>query len=112
MTQSKQISRSNWPDFCVSFSIGNRGRPVAIEILGMEEGDCRVVDSVPLLGIIHDSLGKGDDLIIAIGHHQVEYAHRIAAPAEVWKAQTKDGLVTALEIVNQNGTKTVIAFAT
>ncbi len=112
MTQSKQISRSNWPDFCVTFSNGNRGRPVAIEVLGEEEGACRLVDSAPLLGIIHDSLGKGDDLIVAIGRHQVEYAHRIAAPAEIWKAQTKDGLITALEIVNQNGTKTVIAFAT
>ncbi len=51
MTQSKQISRSNWPDFCVTFSNGNRGRPVAIEVLGEEEEDCRVVDSAPLFGI-------------------------------------------------------------
>lgn len=111
MTQSKQISRSNWPDFCVTFSNGNKGRTVTIEVLGEEEGDCQVVNSAPLLGIAYDPLGKGNDLIVATGRHQVEYAHRIAAPTEVWEAQAKDGLVTRLEMVDQNGIKTVIAFA-
>jgi hypothetical protein len=111
MTRSKQISQSNWPDFCVTFSNGNKGRTVAIEVFGEEEGDLVVVDSAPLLGIAYDPLGKGNDLIVETGRDEVEYAHRIAAPTEVWEAQAEDGLVTALEIVDQNGTKTVIAFA-
>ncbi len=111
MTRSKQISQSNWPDFCVTFSNGNKGRTVAIEVFGEEEGDLVVVDSAPLLGIAYDPLGKGNDLIVETGRDEVEYAHRIAAPTEVWEAQAEDGSVTALEIVDQNGTKTVIAFA-
>lgn len=110
MTQSKRIPQDRWPDFSVTFSNGNRDRPIGIEVLDNESGDSQLVRSAPFLGIAWDAPGKGNDIVITTGRDEVEYAHRIPGAAELWEAQAEDGQVTALEIVDQTGTKTIVAF--
>jgi len=99
-----------WPDFCVTFSNGNRGRLLRIEVHQDDQGDNQVVGSGPLLGVAFDPLGKGNDIVVTTGREVEEYTHRIPAPIEVHELQTNVGQVTMLEIIDQNNTKTTLSF--
>ena len=110
MTIIRQIDREMWPDFCVTFSNGNRGRLLRIEVHQDDQGDNQVVGSGPLLGVAFHPLGKGNDIVVTTGREEVEYTHRIPAPIEVQELQTNVGQVTMLEIIDQNNTKTTLSF--
>ena len=110
MTLTRQIARDMWPEFCVTFSNGNRGRLLCIEVHQDDQGDNQVATSVPLLGVAYDPFAKGNDIVVTTGHEKEEFAHRIPAPIEVQELQTNVGQVTTLEIIDQNNTKTILSF--
>jgi hypothetical protein len=109
MGLTNKIARDRWLDFCVTFSNGNRGRLVSIEVFSPEEGDSRAVESAPLLSVAYDPAGKGNDIVVSTGRDEVSYSHTIAAPVELWEARGDDGQDAALEIVARDGSKTVIS---
>ena len=39
MTINKQIPQADWKDFFVTFSNGNRGREISLEVFDSESGD-------------------------------------------------------------------------
>lgn len=110
MAQTKKIDRGRWGDFLSIFSNGNRGRTVAIEVADPATGAQELTDAAPLFAIDYDPAGKGDDLVITTGRDEVDYTHTISAPAEIWEAQDDNGKVVALEIIDQSGSKTILAF--
>jgi len=110
MTQSTQIDLERWADFCVTFSNGNKGRIVDIEVFGGGTGDNFLVDAAPLLGLDYSPQGKGDNFLISIGKDSVDFTHQVDTPVELWEAQADDGEVQALEIVDQHGVKTILSF--
>lgn len=109
MAINTQIPQAEWSEFFVAFSNGNRGREVTLEVFSMEEGSEGQARQGKLLALDYDSPGKGNRIMLSTGDEEVEYAHTVSDPTEVMRAQDDDGRIEALEIVNQQGEKTVIA---
>jgi hypothetical protein len=110
MAETKKIDQGRWSEFLSMFSNGNRGRLVAIEIADMADGDQPLADAAPLFAIDFDPAEKGDDMVITTGRDEVDYTHKISAPQEVWESQDDNGKVTALEVIDRNGSKIIVAF--
>jgi hypothetical protein len=110
MAQTKKIDQRRWSEFLSMFSNGNRGRLVAIEVADMAIGDQPLTEAAPLFAIDYDPANKGDDLLITTGRDEVDYSHKINAPAEIWESQDDNGKVVALEIIDRDGVKTILAF--
>ncbi|MEG4319458.1 MULTISPECIES: DUF5335 family protein [unclassified Microcoleus] len=67
-----------------------------------------MIHEAPLMAMIYDRPGKGDDLVIEVGKDQVTYAHTIDSPTEVLTGQNSNGVVIALRISDAAGTQTSI----
>ena len=105
---NKSVPQERWGEFFDQFSDGNRGRHVSIEIISPEFGDEELIQDAPLLAMVYDRPGKGDDLVIEVGKDQVTYAHTVDAPTEVLTAQSESGQMMAVSISDAGGTKTLI----
>ena len=110
MAQTKQIDPMRWSEYLSMFSNGNRGRLMAIEIADTADGEQPLADAAPLLAIDFDPAGKGDDLVITTGRDEIDSAHKISAPLEIWELQDDNGKVMALEVIDRSRSKTIIAF--
>ena len=110
MAQTKKIDQGRWSEFLSMFSNGNRGRRVAIEVADLAIGDQPLTEAAPLFAIDYDPANKGDDLVITTGRDEVDYSHKISAPAEIWESQDENGKVVSLEIINRDGVKTILVF--
>ena len=108
MAQTKKLEQEQWSEFLSVFSNGNRGRLIRIEVEDTASGEQPIVDAAPLFAIDYDPVHKGNDLVISTGRDAVDYSHTVIAPTEIWQAQDDSGEVTALEIINQNDSRTII----
>jgi hypothetical protein len=75
---NKSIPSDRWGEFFDQFSGGNRGRRISLEIIDSELGDLEPIKNAPLLAIVYDRPGKGDDLVIVtntvrIHHFGISY---------------------------------------
>ena len=111
MAINTQISQNDWKDFLVTFSNGNRGRMLSIEVLDSEAGSTGQMKQGKLMAVDYDPVGKGNDVVVTTGETEVDYSHTIKAPVEVWKAQQDSGEVGALEIIDQNNVKTILSLS-
>jgi hypothetical protein len=109
---NKSVPRERWGEFFDQFSDGNRGRHISIEMIGPELGDAELIQNVPLMAMIYDRPGKGDDLVIEVGQDEVTYAHTVDSPTEVLTGQDSNGLMLAVSISDAAGTKTLIKLQT
>ncbi|XZN91565.1 MAG: DUF5335 family protein [Microcoleus sp.] len=105
---NKSVPRERWGEFFDQFSDGNRGRHISIEIIGSELGDAELIKNAPLMAMVYDRPGKGDDLVIEVGKDEVTYAHTIDSPTEVLTGQNSNGVVIAVRISDAAGTQTLI----
>jgi hypothetical protein len=112
MAINTQIPQGEWKNFFVTFSNGNRGRMLSLEVLDAEAGDSGQARQGKLMSVAYDPVGKGNDIVVTTGEDEVGYSHTIDAPVEVWKAQHENGQIAALEIIDQNQTKTILSLAT
>jgi hypothetical protein len=109
MAQSKQIPRDAWPEYCATFTNGNKSRSVSIEVLG--QGVAKLTEKAPFPAIDFDPLGKGNNFVVTTGRGgEVSLSHEVSAATELWESADGDGQVTGLEIVDQNGKKTILSF--
>jgi hypothetical protein len=111
MAINTQISQDDWKDFFVTFSNGNRGRMLSVEVLDSESGDTGQMRQGKLMAVDYDPVGKGNDIVVTTGDTEIDYSHTIQAPVEVWKAQHDSGEVGALEIIDQNNVKTILSLS-
>jgi len=107
---NNHISPKHWEEFCDTFTEGNQGRTVSIEIVGSEVGDQALAISVPFSAIDFDTLYKGYAFILSYGSAAPLTTHTIAVPTEVWQTQDENGIVVALEIIDIEDLKTIIKF--
>jgi hypothetical protein len=110
MAQTKKVDPAQWPEHLRMLSNGNKGRLVAIEVADMSVGDQPLTSSAPLFAMDYDPAEKGDDLVITVGKDEIDYSHTIKGPVELWESQDDNGKLVALEVVDQEGTKTIVAF--
>jgi Family of unknown function (DUF5335) len=105
---NKSVPREQWGELFDQFSDGNRGRHISIEMIGSELGEADLIQNAPLMAMIYDRPGKGDDLVIEVGQDEVTYAHTVDSPTEVLTGQDSNGLMLAVSISDATGTKTLI----
>jgi Family of unknown function (DUF5335) len=105
---SKSIPREEWGEFFDRFSGCNRGRLLSIEIIDLELGDQELIKDAPLLVIIYDRPGKGDNIAIEVGKDEVTYAHTIDSPNQVSTGQNLNGEIIAIWIADAAGRRTLI----
>jgi Family of unknown function (DUF5335) len=105
---TKSVPQARWGEFFDIFTNGNRGRRISIESLNPEFGDLELIQNAPLLSIIYDRPGKGDDLMIEVGKDEVFYTHTVDSPTEVMTAQNSIGEMVAVSISDASGIKTLI----
>ncbi|PHX56531.1 ADP-ribose pyrophosphatase [Tychonema bourrellyi FEM_GT703] len=105
---NKSVPRERWGEFFDQFTDGNRGRHISIAIIGSELGDAELIKNAPLMAMVYDRPGKGDDLVIEVGKDEVNYAHTVDSPTEVLTGQNSNGVMVALRISDAAGTQTLI----
>ena len=105
---TKSVPQERWNEFFDQFSDGNRGRHISIEVITEEFGDEELIQNVPLMAMVYDRPGKGNDLVIETGQNEVTYAHTVDAPTEVLTGQSESGRMMAVWISDAAGTKTLI----
>ena len=110
MAQTKKLDQERWSELLSMFSNDNRGRMITIEVADMAIGDQSLTDAIPLFAIDYDPANKGDDLLISTGLDEMDFTHKISAPAEIWESQDDNGKVVALEVIDRKGAKTIIVF--
>lgn len=99
MSTQKNIKQSDWQDRLQSLVSGNRNRISSIVVDGNT-----LVESKKFLGMDYDPEGKGDDLMISVE----DYSHTIDAPAELILTEASNGVVTSVEIIDQNSVSTLL----
>lgn len=99
------VPRDQWRTFFDQLSMAHRGQLLTIQIIRPAFRDQDLIRNVPLLAIIYDRPGKGDNVMIEMGHDQVTYAHTIHTPTEV---ATEQNIHLMMWIVDATGTKTAI----
>ena len=105
---NKSVPSERWLEFFDQFADGNRGRHMSIEIINSEIGDEELIQDAPLMAMVYDRPGKGDDLVIEVGKDEVTYAHTIDSPTEVLTGQSESGRMLAVWISDAAGTKTLV----
>ena len=109
-TTTKEIPAEGWEAWCDTFTNGNRGRSLSIDLVDDELGDERLAEGLPLVAIDYDPADKGDDFVVSYGQEAAPTSHVIQAPAGLWQAQDANGLVVSLEIEDKSGRRTILSF--
>jgi hypothetical protein len=109
-----EIKPEQWTEFFPSFSARNQARPTRLETFG-ELGAQEEERHLPFGGISYDRKDKGaPTLQIMLGGSTAQDArhlmHTIPHVRRVWAKQSSDGRDEALEIEDNNGTKTLLQF--
>jgi len=95
----KQIKSTEWQERLQTFTSGNKNRTAAIATDGMT-----VVENTPLVSVDYDPPGKGNALTITLEG----FTHTVSAPVELYLTEEVNGVVSTLEVVDQNGTSTFL----
>ncbi len=105
---SKSVPRERWGEFFDRFSESNRGRHISIEIIDSELGDNELIQNAPLLAMIYDRPGKGDNLAIEVGIDEMTYGHTVDSPTSVSTGQNSNGEIIAIQIADSAGRKILV----
>ena len=99
MRTNKRIETTEWQDRLQSLTSGNKGRTSAIAAEGMT-----IAENKSLVSVDYDPVGKGNDIMITLSG----FSHTVNAPVEVHITEESNGVVSTLEIIDQNGTSTFL----
>ena len=99
MSTNKQIETSEWQDRLQSLTSGNKGRTSAIAAEGMT-----IVENKSLVSVDYDPKGKGNDIMIDLEG----FAHAVNTPVELYLTEESIGVISTMEIIDQNGTSTFL----
>jgi hypothetical protein len=94
-----QIEASEWQERLQTFTSGNKNRTAAIATQGMT-----LVENTPLVSVNYDPPGKGNAIIIILDR----FTHTINSPVELYITEASNGVVSTLEVVDQNGASTLL----
>ncbi len=110
--RTKEISRSEWPEFFDSFSRQHEGWLVTLEILGSEIGAQVEERELPFGGIVDEwDEVQGNEIAIMIGAKPDDHiTHSISRPEQVSVEQTDEGADVALAIKSADGITALLRF--
>lgn len=108
--RTREISKSEWPEFFNSFSRKHEGWLVTLEIFGTEIGAQVEERELAFEGIVAGwDEAKGDEIAIMIGAKPDDHiTHNISRPTQVSLEQTDEGADVALAIKSADGTTALL----
>jgi len=107
----QEISRAEWPRFLDEFSRAHAGWLVTVEERDPGRGPRELAREVPLSGISAElSRGEPRDVTVIAGSGDVEWTHRIEAPARLRVHRTPEGAEEGIETESAVGKRTLIRF--
>jgi hypothetical protein len=101
----KQLRKNEWAERLQMLSSGNKGAKALLE----EAGE-NIAENIPFRNIEYDPVGKGDDLVIAIGTGDNNLRHVVSSPMELYLHEDSNGVLTSVEIINNKSVTTIIRF--
>ena len=110
--RTREISRSEWPEFFDSFSRKHEGWLVTLEVFGAEIGAQVEERELAFEGIVAEwDEVKGDEIAIMIGAKPDDHiTHNISRPTQVSLEQTDEGADVALAIKSADGVTALMRF--
>jgi len=99
LSTRKQIENEHWQVKLQALTSTNKGRSAAIEVHGMTIVENKSFDSV-----VYDPIRKGKDLVLALDG----FIHMVNEPLEMHMTHDSNGVVSTLEILDQNGAATFL----
>jgi len=110
--KTREISRSEWPEFFDSFSRKHEGWLVTLEILASQMGAQFEERELALEGIVAEwDEVKGDEIAIMLGAKPDDHiTHNISRPIQVSLEQTDEGADVALAIKSADGVMALMRF--
>ena len=99
MKTIESIQFKDWQDSLQTFTSGNAGRIAAIAAEGIT-----LVENKPFTNVDYDPVGRGSDLTISLEGHM----HTVSAPVELKLEKQDNGVVSTLEVVDQNNDSTYL----
>jgi len=99
LSTRKQIEKEHWLKKLQTLTSTNKGRSAAIAVQGMT-----IVENKPFDSVVYDPIRKGNDLVLAVDG----FIHMVNEPVEMYMTQESNGVVSTLEILDQNGTATFL----
>ncbi len=108
--ETKKIPTERWANWSATFTNGNRGRLIKIELVGDEAGAEPLADGAALVALDYDPAGKGNNFVISYGDEAAPSSHVVTGPVTVWQAQDESGLVVSLDIEAEDGSHTIVTF--
>jgi hypothetical protein len=106
--ETKKIPAKRWADWSVTFTDGNRGRLMKIELVSDEMGAEPLADGAALVALDYDPAGKGNNFVISYGDEAAPSSHVVVGPVALWQAQDENGLVVSLDIEAEDGSRTIV----
>ena len=106
--ETKRIPIDRWEEWCDTFTNGNRGRLIRIEVVSDELGAELLADGAALVALDYDPAGKGYNFVISYGDEAAPSSHVIVKPVAPWQAQDENGVVVSLEIEDEGGSRVVV----
>ncbi len=107
-TETKKIPAGRWTEWNDTFTNGNRGRQIRIEIVSDELGDEPLANGAALVALDYDPAGKGNRFVISYGEEAAPSSHVMAKPVALWQGQDENGLIVSLEIETEDGSRTIV----
>ena len=93
------IENGHWQEKLQTFTSANKGRSAAIAVQGMT-----IVENRPFDRVVYDPILKGNDLVLALDG----FIHMVNEPVEMYMTHDSNGVVSTLEIWDQNGSATFL----
>lgn len=108
---TREIPRTEWPEFFDTFSRAHDTWLVAVEVMNAEVGDQIEGRDLRFRGIVAEPKLPHNQLSIMLetsgGSH---LSHFVDKPAHVWLESTSEGADEALQIEDANHTRTLMRF--
>ena len=110
--KTKEIRKSEWPEFFDSFSRQHEGWLVTLEILGSDIGAQVEGRELAFEGIVDEwDEVQGNQIVIMMGTRPDDHiTHAISGPTEVSLEETEEGADAALAIKSADGITALVRF--
>jgi DNA-binding CsgD family transcriptional regulator len=108
--RNRLVPRSEWFRFFEEFSRRHDGRGVTVRVMHPSVGAQVEARDLPLSGIVSraDASGPISLHLGATGATNIE--HEILSPIQVWVELSDEGAEEALEVLSEDGTRTILEF--
>ena len=106
-----EVPHEEWPSWAAKATSDHVGREVVLHQADRALGEVRQTESLSLVAIEHDEVGRNEALTIKCGSSAVPVSYVIAEPRSIRQHHDQAGELDELRIVDVTGRRTTVSFA-